>query len=192
MIFIWDLVENLVWITYSLFLDAFSHLYKRVCPSVIWSVRPSVGRSHASWNPAKVPFSTKITGSTSENASYAVYTALLISSLVVINQENNILITVKTQSGSYDCTLRVLRAMMLAQWLLSSVSQWGVSFEVRPNRFPVQRQSGFHVPKSYQRPMRWGKRSLAQRNMTRLLGAQSGFPVARPLTQNTVCSRTPR
>ena len=40
------------------------------------SVRPSVRRSHTSWNPAKVPFSTKITGSTSENASYAVYTAL--------------------------------------------------------------------------------------------------------------------
>ena len=29
----------------SLFLDAFSHLYKRVCPSVGRSVRPSVGRS---------------------------------------------------------------------------------------------------------------------------------------------------
>ena len=40
--------------------------------SVCWSVRPS----HTSWNPAKVRFSTKITGSTSENASYAVYTVL--------------------------------------------------------------------------------------------------------------------
>ena len=40
------------------------------------SVCPSIGQSHTSWNPAKVQFSTKITGSTSENASYAVYTAL--------------------------------------------------------------------------------------------------------------------
>ena len=35
------------------FLDAFSHLYKRVCPSFRWSVgpsvRPSVRRSHSSW-----------------------------------------------------------------------------------------------------------------------------------------------
>ena len=34
------------------FLDAFSRLYKRVCKSV----GPSVGRSHTSWNHAKVPF----------------------------------------------------------------------------------------------------------------------------------------
>ena len=33
-------------------------------------VRPSVGRSHTSWNHAKVPFLTKTTISTSENASY--------------------------------------------------------------------------------------------------------------------------
>ena len=58
------------------FLDASSHLYERVCPSVRPSIHPSVHRSHTSWNPAKVPFSTKITGNTSENASYAVYTAL--------------------------------------------------------------------------------------------------------------------
>ena len=31
------------------FLDGFSHLYERVCPSVRPSVRPSVGRSHTSW-----------------------------------------------------------------------------------------------------------------------------------------------
>ena len=31
------------------FLDAFSHLYKRVCPSVRRSVRPSVRPSHMSW-----------------------------------------------------------------------------------------------------------------------------------------------
>ena len=59
-----------------IFLDAFSHLYKRLCPSVHPSFGPSIGRSHTNWNPAKVRFSTKITGSTSENASYAVYTAL--------------------------------------------------------------------------------------------------------------------
>ena len=40
------------------------------------SVRPSVRRSHTSWNLAKPPFLTKSTGSTSENASYAVYPAL--------------------------------------------------------------------------------------------------------------------
>ena len=34
------------------------------------SVRPSVRPSHTSWNHAKVPFSTKTTISTSENASY--------------------------------------------------------------------------------------------------------------------------
>ena len=34
---------------YLSFLDAFSHLYKRVCPSVRRSVGPSVGRSHTSW-----------------------------------------------------------------------------------------------------------------------------------------------
>ena len=41
------------------------------------SVRPSVCRSHMSWNHEKVPFLTKNTISTSENASYAVYPALL-------------------------------------------------------------------------------------------------------------------
>ena len=51
-----------------------------VRPSVPLSVRPSVHWSHTSWNPAKVPFSTKITGSTSVNASYAVYTALFVCS----------------------------------------------------------------------------------------------------------------
>ena len=64
---------------YSVFLDAFSHLYKRVClsvgPSVRRSVRPSIGRtvrpSHTSWDHAKVPFLTE----TSRNASYAVYPA---------------------------------------------------------------------------------------------------------------------
>ena len=63
------------------FLDAFSHLYKRVCPSVRRSVGPpvhrsvgpSVRQSHTSWNHAKVPFLTKTTISTSEN----VYPALL-------------------------------------------------------------------------------------------------------------------
>ena len=64
------------------FLDAFSHLYERVCPSVHRSVRLSVGLSvrpsHTSWNRAKVPFLTKTTISTSENASYAVYPALFI------------------------------------------------------------------------------------------------------------------
>ena len=58
---------------FLVFLDAFSHLYKRVCPSVRRSVHPS----HTSWNHAKVPFSTKTTISISENASYAVYPALL-------------------------------------------------------------------------------------------------------------------
>ena len=60
------------------FLDAFSHLYKRVRPSVGQSVHPSVRPlvrpSHTSWNHAKVPFLTKTTISMSENASYAVYT----------------------------------------------------------------------------------------------------------------------
>ena len=46
------------------FLDAFSHLYKRVCPSVRpsvrRSVRRSVGPSQTSWNRAKSPFLTKI------------------------------------------------------------------------------------------------------------------------------------
>ena len=60
---------------FPFFLDSFSHLYKRVCPSVGRSVRPSVRRSHTSWNLEKVPFLTKTT-STSENASYAVYPAL--------------------------------------------------------------------------------------------------------------------
>ena len=40
------------------------------------SVRPSVHRSHTSWNHAKVPFLTKTSISTNENASYAVYPAL--------------------------------------------------------------------------------------------------------------------
>ena len=60
----------------SNFLDAFSHLYKRVCPSVRRSVRPSVRLSHTSWNHAKVLLSTKTAISTSVNVSYAVYTAL--------------------------------------------------------------------------------------------------------------------
>ena len=42
------------------FLDASSHLYKRLCPSVRRSVRPSVRRSHTSWNPAKKPFWPKL------------------------------------------------------------------------------------------------------------------------------------
>ena len=45
-----------------------------VRPSVGWSVRPS----RSSWNHAKKPFLTKITASTSENASYAVYPALFL------------------------------------------------------------------------------------------------------------------
>ena len=49
-----------------------------VGPSVRPSVCPSVGRSHTSWNPARVTFLARITSSTGENASYAVYTALFI------------------------------------------------------------------------------------------------------------------
>ena len=37
--------QNFLLYFYTPFLDAFSHLYKRVCPSVRPSVRPSVGRS---------------------------------------------------------------------------------------------------------------------------------------------------
>ena len=44
--------------------------------SIRGSVRWSVCRSYASWNYAKVPYLTKTTTSTSENASYAVYPAL--------------------------------------------------------------------------------------------------------------------
>ena len=43
---IWTLQDKKVKVTHKhlckKFLDAFSHLYKRVCPSVGWSVRPSV------------------------------------------------------------------------------------------------------------------------------------------------------
>ena len=42
------------------------------------SVGPSVGPSHMSWNHTKVRFLTKTTISTSEYASYAVYTALFL------------------------------------------------------------------------------------------------------------------
>ena len=64
------------------FLDATMHLYKRSCPSVRRSVGPSVGPyvrpsvGHTRVEILQKPFSTKITGSTSVNASYAVYTAL--------------------------------------------------------------------------------------------------------------------
>ena len=48
--------------------------------SIIGYVRPSVRPSHTSWKHAKVPFLTKITITTSENASYAVYPALFFLS----------------------------------------------------------------------------------------------------------------
>ena len=44
-------------------------VHPSVCPFICWS--------HPSWNHAKVPFLTKTTSRTSENASYAVYPALL-------------------------------------------------------------------------------------------------------------------
>ena len=48
-----------------------------VRPYVRPSVHPSVHRSHTSWNHAKMLFLIKTTISTSNNASYAVYAALL-------------------------------------------------------------------------------------------------------------------
>ena len=51
-------------------------------------VRPSVRPSHTSWNHAKVPFLTKTTISTSENASYAVYPALLSSILHILTSHS--------------------------------------------------------------------------------------------------------
>ena len=64
------------------FLDAFSHLYKTECPSVRRSVHPLVTHE---LKPRKMPLSTKTTISMSEDASYAVYPALLrsISPLVL-------------------------------------------------------------------------------------------------------------
>ena len=59
-------------IFYPCFLDALSHLYKWVC----LSARPSVTHEFSWKNHAKVPFLTKTTISTGENASYAVYPVL--------------------------------------------------------------------------------------------------------------------
>ena len=56
-----------------LFIDAFSHLYKRVCPSIRPSVCPSIGPSHTSWFSEKWAeirrFKDKYAGSSPENAS---------------------------------------------------------------------------------------------------------------------------
>ena len=84
-----------------------SRISKRGC--VCRSVGPSVGRSHTSWYPAKVLFSTKITSSTSVNASYAVHTALfkrwrpipLITKSILTREERS------AEDGIYNIEKRI-------------------------------------------------------------------------------------
>ena len=62
-------------------------------PLVGPSIGPSIRQSHTSWNHAKMPFSTKVTISTSEDASYAVYTALFFFTTQWIKQNMEMFFT---------------------------------------------------------------------------------------------------